>query len=355
MRRLAALALGTALALGAACGDLDRQIVARELAAPAPESEAGVEPDAGGADPVLDAAPGVDAEPPPSPASRARGRVAVVDGRLVTDVGSPLRGMALPVDVGWQLPDLQLLRRLADENGFNTVHVYLENSTQPSGTMLAEADAIVSLAEQAGLYVVLGIGGGQTNGSFDSEKVFSFWTLYAARYGASPHVLFEIQNNPEFTCDEPVQEATMAMQREAYTLIRSLAPDTHVVLLSTSAVPEISVLEDAIARLDDLVDWSNASIAMHTDIECVPLARLDEVEAATSSAGVPFFISQLPEEGWEAHVREYESRGISWMHIIWFGKHDDLSTLRAQTSAADLTWCPDWGSFPEDAEACRAP
>src|SRR5205085_10290789 len=98
---------------------------------------------------------------------------------------------------------------------------------------------LVSLTAQAGLYLVLGIGGGKAlttganphpgTGWFDPEKVSSFWTLYAKRYAASTHVLFELQNTPELTCDDLIQPKTIQLERTTYQLIRSLAPDSHIV------------------------------------------------------------------------------------------------------------------------------
>lgn len=214
----------SSVALGLLCATLvvqgceppSAQVIARELGA------AGVT-DAGGTTP-----------------QRPRGRPAVVDGRVETDIGTPLRGLILPVDVGWTLDDFGLMTSIAQTTGLNAVHVYLENWAQTSGANVSEGDALVALTAQAGLYLVLGIGGGEPGnghpgtGWFDIDKVTSFWNFYAPRYKDSPHVLFEVQNAPELTCTDPVQDATISMERQAYTLIRSLAPDTHVVLFSSS-------------------------------------------------------------------------------------------------------------------------
>src|SRR5688572_1948157 len=51
--------------------------------------------------------------------ARPRGRVSVVDGKLRTDVGSPLRGLLVPVDIGWTLDDFELIERIAKETGLN--------------------------------------------------------------------------------------------------------------------------------------------------------------------------------------------------------------------------------------------
>lgn len=296
------------------------------------------------------------------PTERARGRVSVVDGRVVTDIGTPLRGLTLAVDFEPKLEDFELMTTIAQTTGLNTVHVYLENWEIETGARQAQADALVSLTAQAGLYLVLGIGGGNPstgpnphpgNGWFDAEKVASFWTLYAERYASSTHVLFEIQNNPELTCDDPIQPKTLDLQRTMYTLIRDLAPDSHVVLFSTSAVPRQAVVEQAIDDVSAVVDFSNASFAMHTDdLTCTPAAGLSGVLAAARAKQVPVLITALPNEGWPEIVKVCEAANVGWMHHRWLAYESSLDTLFTEMSAAKLSWCPDQGSYPA-AGGCR--
>jgi hypothetical protein len=302
------------------------------------------------------------AEPLPSfQPEPARGRVLVVDGRVVTDFGTPLRGLTLPVDFDPTLQDFGLITTIAQTTGLNAVHVYLENWDIPTGTNQAQADALVSLTAQAGLYLVLGIGGGKPlagpnghpgNGWFSQQKVTSFWTLYAKRYASSTHVLFEIQNNPEITCDDPIQDGTVALERSSYSLIRGLAPDSHIVLFSTSSVPRLAVVEKAIDDVSDLVDFSNASFAMHTDVTCTPASGLGAIFQAARAKQVPVLITALPNEGWPAIVKSCEAEGVSWMHHRWLAYESSLDTLFTEMSAAKLSWCPDQGDYPQ-ASGCR--
>lgn len=282
-----------------------------------------------------------------------RGRVAVVSGKLVSDIGTPLRGLLLPVDTGFQLADFELLLHVARESGLNAVHVYLENASQATGAALDKADALVALSAQAGLYLVLGLGGGIENGQFDLAKVRSFWTLYAARYRNSTHVLFEVQNNPEVLCDKALNAATLSMEREAYALIRSLAPETHVVLLSLSATPTAALLADSITQLSNAVDWSNASIAFHSEPTCVPPAALEAALAPAVTAEVPVLVNQLAHDAWTDGLVAAERAQIGWFQYRWFGLETQLSSFKQQVVQLGLTWCPDAGSFPEQASQCR--
>lgn len=296
------------------------------------------------------------------PDGSARGRVAVVDGRLVTDIGTPLRGLTLPVDFDPELQDFELMTKVAQTTGLNTVHVFLENWEVETGARQAQADALVSLTAQAGLYLVLGIGGGKPlttganphpgNGWFDPDKVASFWTLYAKRYAKSTHVLFEIQNNPELTCDDAIADETLELERSTYKLIRGLAPDSHIVLFSTSTVPRLAVVEQAIDDVSATVDFSNASFAMHTDATCTPVAELSAVFAAARAKQVPVLISAMPNDGWPEVVKNCEADGVSWLHHRWLAYESTLDTLFAEMSDAKLSWCPDQGDYPS-ASGCR--
>lgn len=283
----------------------------------------------------------------------------MVNGELQSDMGTPLRGLLLPVDTGWTLDDFGLMESIAASSGLNAVHVYLENWTHVTGAMQSQGDALVSLTAQAGLYLVLSIGGGPNapdhpgNGWFDPEKVRSFWSFYGARYKDSPHVIYEVQNNPERICQDPMSESTIEMEREAFALIRSVAPETHVVMFSTIAVPEAAVLDDAIRRVSDVVDWSNASVGLNADVPCVPLGDFENVEAVARSANVPLLMTHLPLDDWASHVRAYEERRIGWLHLRWLAEEAELGGLLDGTRLAELDWCPDHGDFPLAAAVCR--
>lgn len=333
-RRASARALGPlliALFLTAACGGPEAELIAREQVVAPPD------------------------EVPPA----TRGRVSVVDGELVTDIGTPLRGLLLPVDVGYELEDFELMRTIADTTGLNTVHVYLENYSQTTGDKHLEADALVALTAQAGLYLVIGIGGGPDaddhpgNGWFSAEKVRDFWNYYGPRYADSTHVLYEIQNNPQLSCADPLAPGTIELERSTYQLIRRVAPSTHVLMFSTNTVPQPAVILRAIDDVSDVVSFGNASFAMHFDAPCVPLGELDTVVELAKAKQVPLLFSQLPVEDWQPVVARAEQHRIGWMHHQWLTFDTKLSTLRAAFTDADISWCPDRGTYPQPAEGCR--
>jgi hypothetical protein len=123
---------------------------------------------------------------------------------------------------------------------------------------------MVQMTRDAGLYLVITIGNGAENGKFNRDYVLDFWRFYAPRYKDETHVIYEIQNEP-FAWSTPYSQPTLEMERDAYTLIRTQAPDTPILLFSisvlqsgSSAVADITWVSNAAA-----VDWTNAAVAFH--------------------------------------------------------------------------------------------
>jgi hypothetical protein len=288
---------------------------------------------------------------------RDRGRVQVRDGNLLTDKGTRLRGVTLGIDSGSRsdMPlEPKFFEQLSAEAGLNAFHVYLENPGDETGARLAEADALVEMTASTGMYLVLGVGGGLGGGTFDLEKVRTFWTFYAPRYAERTHVLYELQNIPDTGCDEPYGSEALAMQRTIYELIRELAPSTHVAMFSFIAEPTGASLEADLAALEGTVDWSKASVAFHAE-PCAGTDNLAELTAVTRARGVAAFASELQFRTSFEKSAQLEAERLGWFNFEWLVLSRDLGAFRDAHTAAGITWCPDFGTWPEDAETCSTP
>ena len=291
----------------------------------------------------------------PVPASSDRGPVQVRDGDLLTDKGTRLRGATLGIDTSPAVAfDQALFDELSHESGLNAFHVYLENYEDQSGANAEQADRLVELTSKAGMYLVLGIGGGHMNGDFVLEKVRSFWDFYGPRYAGRSHVIYEIQNQPELTCDAVFSAETLAMERETYARIRAVAPETHVVFLSYNAIPTAEALGGALDALDG-VDWSNASVAFHGLPKCVPSAELAQTLAASRDRGIAAFASEVPNDALFSETGVFEAMRVGWINFHWVVQERDLAAFRDGHEAAGVSWCPDFGTWPQVAERCTAP
>ncbi len=297
----------------------------------------------------------IERQPAPALVSPDRGRVQVRDGNLLTDKGTRLRGATFGVDANPSVPlDQALFDEMAEQAGLNAFHVYLENHSDETGVNVAQADLLVELTSRAGMYLMIGIGGGDLNGTYDIDKVRSFWDFYAPRYAKRSHVLYEIQNQPELTCDTAWPATTLAMESEIYTKIRAVAPDTHVAMFSFHATPTGAVLSDALDAMAGVVDWSKASVAFHGKTNCVASKDLLDVLALTRGRGVASVVSEV--YGPPASDTDvFERARIGWFNFHWIVQDRDFSVFRRQNDTATVTWCPDFGTWPEDAARCTAP
>ena len=282
-----------------------------------------------------------------------RGRVEVRGGTVVTDRGTRLRGVTIPIDVAPTFPlTSQLFDDLANVAGLNAVHVYLENWSHETGQHAQQADALVDLTSRAGMYVILAMAGGPSGpghggtGTFDLDKLRSFWTFYASRYAARTHVLYEIQNYPEDTCNA-LASVTIDMEREISDDSRRRSHD-DVLLLSYGAIPSPAPLGLALDQLADRVDWSNASVAFHTQQTCTSLADLSALlRRSRARARTAFLFWRVKSSARRRRTSRFEPLSVGWMSKRWLVTDWDPATFRQELTAARTTWCPDFGDWPE--------
>jgi Cellulase (glycosyl hydrolase family 5)/Secretion system C-terminal sorting domain len=207
-------------------------------------------------------------------ASAQRGRVKTANGTVVSDIGTNLRGCFVYLDYqqGGSLPagTKDKIMRLPVDYGMNAVHLYLEKYDSPTGVNAALCDSLVQYTADAKIYLVITIGCGDRNGSFNYDQAINFWKFYAGRYANKTHVVYEIQNEPLNVCNSPSDSALIKMEADCYNIIRSLAPSTHIMLFSYSSIPHTVPLETDITNLKNKgVNFNNTSIAYHGYHWCV--------------------------------------------------------------------------------------
>lgn len=348
--------LGVVL-LAAGCGEPEVVPIARDGAS----GSAG----GGAAGAGADAGAGGDARGP-------RGRVRTVNGRLVTDRGTPLRGVSIEADLGVAFavdeePEAarpairRMFDRLALELGLNAFQVYLEGWNVEAGTRAAFADVLVEESGRAGLYLVLGPGVGPRRdgkggtGWFDPAAVGAFWAFYAPRYAQNEHVLYQLYKVPERTCDAVWQTEALALEREKYLQIRDAAPDTRVLVFSYGEAPTVASLQGNLDAVSSAIDFRNASVGFHAHTDCVSLDEVDDYPVMQAGAELSFLATELPPSDWGNALTAMESRGIGWMHFHWVQQSDDLMAFRFAHESAGISWCPDFGTWPQDAASCATP
>lgn len=255
-----------------------------------------------------------------------RGRVQVQNGTVVADDGMPLRGNAYE---GGGPSEFQIGR---DEYNFNCFR-YCANTTPPTSDDLATYDAFVDMCSQYGFYVII---------DYHSEQIpvqsdwTGFWQVIAPRYANRTHVLYEMANEygpgwwPSNYGPSDIQ-----WQQNAYQLIRSLAPNTHIITNSFANTDSTMIgIAQQQAQGPNAVDYSNASVGFHP-------YGFDPNAILALKAQFPVFSTEGP---WPpgSTLAWLEANGISWQ--IMDGPSDIVSQL------ASGNWAITWGQDPNTSD-----
>lgn len=314
-----------------------------------------------------------------SVANRAEAAVTIPRGRpvinaahttFVADNGNRLRGAAVVPNI----TGLQQLKQL----GQNAVHYYAEgfdpnypaSGSKAPGYNLKEMDDVVKMTHDLGIYLIMTIG---NQGGYNRQFALDFWKTYAPRYANETHVIYEIQNepvawSPPYNSPNANPPGAVEMNVAVYKLIRSLAPDTPVLLFSYSQLNGTSNGTDALGDItafnqgvggDPQNIWRNAAVAFHGYAGYQ--ATADGVKAIIAG-GYPAFMTEFYTTPWGgdgnqgmqdiALTGSLEEMGISWLSFLftppapWGLDVTDPTRFKQPIERAGISWTPDFGTWP---------
>jgi hypothetical protein len=220
--------------------------------------------------------------------------------------------------------------------GFNAVKVWWDNTniggsytdvndSTEVAVSLSYMDSIVNLASVYGLQIM--IEGGNISYyqnpstevlNFRKENLEQWWSILARRYKDRTHVFYEMQNEPFYI--NPYGYPVVQDIKKWYQVMRSQAPDTHIVLFAfmISCGNMLNLADDLNAQTT--IDWTKASISYHGYGDCQPT----EIQALR--AKYPVIETEFwPEKGlgetlWPTTDRAnfYEIEGLEKEEISWF-------------------------------------
>jgi hypothetical protein len=287
-------------------------------------------------------------------AQTPRGRVQIKDGSLVTDKGTLLRGcFAAPNNSFFALETREQIAAIKNM-GLNSIHVYADsywehelNGAVP-GYLSDKVDSLVKWTRNDSLYLILTFAGGITENKKDTiiEFIKDSWRFYAERYKNETHLIFEIYNEPG---DIPFDPWIIDMERELYQIIRSLAPETHILFFSPPAFYYYAEFLADIAKLGDGIDWSNASIAAHAynwpaQDYIEPIKRIKNAGYALT---ITEFHSFENENANLALTRVFEKEHVSYMHFIAAKQIiANPAAFMSRVESSEVRWKPDFGTWP---------
>jgi MYXO-CTERM domain-containing protein len=283
----------------------------------------------------------------PSEALATRGRVKVANNTIVTDTGSLIRGARVSLDIWDETPSQTDTDTMKNSRGLNAFHIYAEypGSNKAAGYNSAKVDKVVDMADKSDLYVVLTIGSGGENGKFHQDFVTAFWDFYAPRYKDRTHVVYEICNEPQ-AWSAPYNSTTLAMEKNGFTQIRGLAPDTHIMLMSYSQPNNATQAANECAGLN--ISWDNASVAFHTyGIDGKEDSALTSFYNALKGKGIAYACTEPNLTLKAITMKLMERDKVSETQFI--NVKDIATNASAFTSwvtSNNICWTPDFGTWP---------
>ncbi|MBN2353878.1 MAG: carbohydrate-binding protein [Spirochaetales bacterium] len=280
-------------------------------------------------------------------AGTARGRVRVESGCVLTDSGRLLRGCRISTDWFETLPERKIVTAVK-QWGLNAVHLYAESFARHTPGQLHDlVDTLVQWTEEDSLYLVITIGCLMENGHCRPDFTAGFWNYYAPRYAKKTHVLYEIHNEPH-AWSPPYPADVVAMEREAYRIIRAAAPETHVLFFSYAVPNDADAILRDIRALGRLPDWSNCSIALHG--YGVADKAYERVVRRVRDAGYGVVNTEPRNLGgdvvnWRL-LRIHERNNVSYLHFLTPDQVCEPARFERFVEHAGISWTPDFGTWP---------
>ncbi|HEY0512264.1 MAG TPA: cellulase family glycosylhydrolase [Thermoanaerobaculia bacterium] len=285
--------------------------------------------------------------------SADRGRPGLLYKTLVTDAGRLLRGSRWSTDFnGGSLPDRTWVTGIRNK-GLNSLHLYAEapGYGYAPGSLATQIDTLVDWTAQDGLYLIITIGNVANQGGYDYNFARGFWNFYAPRYKNRTHVIYEIYNEPQVDVStwtsQPSSSATLQLERDMYTLIRTYAPSTPVLLFSYGLFSNGPAVLQDVQALGSTVNWSNAAIAFHGYSS---LTDIKNTLAYVKNAGYPCIQTEFFNTSNNAQdvpqTEYYEDSRTSWMTFLLLDATLDDTRFKNPLDQGWIVWVADYGTWP---------
>jgi hypothetical protein len=282
-------------------------------------------------------------------ANSGRGRAKIVNGTLVTDRGTLLRGTTINYYQPFSQEGINSLKNL----GMNSCHIYASYDT--TNADVAFLDSLVNWTERDSIYLVISPGGEYDDVAYN--KVINFWKFYASRYKNKTHLIFEVDNEPGYLVPQ--------LENDFYKIINDSAPGTPMVMqlfwdnIDTKATDYWKYFFNEIDTLITLgMNVSNVTFSWH-NYRCSPL-ELDSTLIHLKMAGYSIMTTEMPgitDLGWSPelyydkidfrNLRIYEKDSVSYMlggGLLLFQESDD--NYKNILEDYGISWVPDFGGWP---------
>ncbi len=204
-------------------------------------------------------------------AQNTRHRSQIIDHVLVAENGHPIQGENPRYHWTHLAQDPNYWVKLRDSFHLNTVRllVYRHPQNYPGGcdvgdcyitsldTTINLLDIWVDKAEENGFYCIIDY---HPVGGHVEQDTYDWWNNIAPLYAQRTHVIFELCNEPIAWNANAYSSQVIAWQDSLFGLVRSLAPETHLITW-TFANANGNMKEKVDQALG--INYDNASVAFH--------------------------------------------------------------------------------------------
>lgn len=194
-----------------------------------------------------------------SDAAADRGRVRVVNNVVLTDRNTVLRGATMCISCG---ASDAVYTKAVRNLGINVIRLGVKTTAigRTVDQQLPGIDKVVNLASQNNMYVM--INNSVDPGRYDLPSLTAFWRAVAGRYKDRTNVFYEMTNEPVAWFPKDYTTKHIADLKGVYNIMRSAAPNTHIVLFTFANLDNGPAAVSTIAKMQG-IDYTKASVGFH--------------------------------------------------------------------------------------------
>lgn len=255
-----------------------------------------------------------------------RGRVRIQNGTVVSDRNTILRGATNTLLASYT-KDWSFWRYLNVTLGLNAVRFGVKTITigRTVEQQLPGLDNAVNAAAANNLYLM--INNSTEPGEYNLTELKKFWSVVASRYRDRTHVFYEMTNeptkgSPQWGDARQYTDQVRADIKAIYDIMRSGAPNTHIVLFSGANVfPDCNTYATMVAKLPG-IDWTKTSIGFH---HYGGTQKFGETGLSCLRQKYPMIMTETnywvqPQPLFRYTLSLYEKIGMSWFSLDGKGR-----------------------------------
>ncbi len=302
-----------------------------------------------------------------------RNRVQVAGGSVLADDGQPLRFVSARMRLSEWTPYVSQQswwQQMHDVGKFNGVRLMAGFSYGPDTYTISQLQSMIDIAvanaSATGMYLLID-DHDECCANQNLTTDTAFWNGIAPRYKNNTNVIYEAKNEPNYfdTTTNYGSSGTgyTGYEKAIYGVIRSQAPNTHIIMWTTSQPYDVSqATELGWYSSASSISYTNASVGVHpyntvsgdggctSTTSCVPyINRLKAVQAAGYPVILTEFDSLTAQAPDQQFLQALDAIGVGWTWYdftgVWTSQAGPCSSANVcgtpHTEAMNIYWTQD--------------